>query len=82
MCARFSPHNKWVVSVGGKDWAIFQWRLQPDSKVPPANPSVASPEVYVYQAPKKRLVEDLPEFLIPEVGMAARKRRGEGKRVA
>ena len=67
MCARFSPHNKWVVSVGGKDWAIFQWRVQPDSKTPPVNLAVAAPEVYVYQAPKKRLVEDLPDVAQPQV---------------
>lgn len=26
MCVRFSPDDKRVVSVGGKDRAVFQWR--------------------------------------------------------
>ncbi|GFH12276.1 uncharacterized protein HaLaN_07928, partial [Haematococcus lacustris] len=27
MAVRVAPHNRWVVSVGGKDRAAMQWRL-------------------------------------------------------
>ena len=28
MNVRFSPDDDWVVSVGGKDRAVFQWRFK------------------------------------------------------
>lgn len=62
MCVRFSPHNKWVLSVGGKDRGIIQWRVEPDvrSLLTPAVTPVANPEVFVYEAPRKRLLQDMP----------------------
>jgi hypothetical protein len=60
MNVRFSPHNKWVASVGGKDRAVFQWRLQLQPKQQEAQPAVPLPEVFVYPARQKRLLQDAP----------------------
>lgn len=38
MNARFSPDDNWVVSVGGKDRAVFQWRFRTLVKPPPQGP--------------------------------------------
>lgn len=32
MDVSFSPHNRWVLSVGGKDRTAMQWRVLPDAK--------------------------------------------------
>ncbi|KAF6256823.1 hypothetical protein COO60DRAFT_1640423 [Scenedesmus sp. NREL 46B-D3] len=58
MNVRFSPHNKWVASVGGKDRAVFQWRLQLQPRQQEAQPAVPLPEVFVYRARQKRLLQD------------------------
>jgi hypothetical protein len=58
MNVRFSPHNKWVASVGGKDRAVFQWRLQLQPGQQEAQPAVPLPEVFVYPARQKRLLQD------------------------
>ena len=33
MNVRFSPHNKWVVSVGGKDRSAMQWTVLREAQV-------------------------------------------------
>lgn len=44
MNVRFSPDDAWVVSVGGKDRAVFQWRFRTLTK-PPHKPLVPPWEV-------------------------------------
>ncbi|GLC44364.1 hypothetical protein PLESTF_000049800 [Pleodorina starrii] len=60
MNVRFSPDNRWVVSVGGKDRAGMQWRVlrEAQDEVVVLKPPV--PEVYVYEAPKRALVDVEP----------------------
>jgi hypothetical protein len=38
MNARFSPDDNWVVSVGGKDRAVFQWRFKTLAPPPAKGP--------------------------------------------
>jgi microtubule-associated protein-like 6 len=35
MNVRFSPDDDWVVSVGGKDRAVFQWRFREKTREAP-----------------------------------------------
>lgn len=30
--ARVSPHNRWVVTVGGRDRSTMQWRVLPEAQ--------------------------------------------------
>ena len=74
MMARFAPHNRWVITTGGKDRAIFQWRVDREGRDQEGTPSRrAEQENYVYEPPKRRLVEDLPSGLglLPGVAAAA-----------
>lgn len=49
---RFSPDNTWVVSVGGRDRAVFQWRLVPG--VPKAEAKRKLLDNFVYERPEVR----------------------------
>ncbi|KAG2499991.1 hypothetical protein HYH03_002273 [Edaphochlamys debaryana] len=60
MNVRFSPDNRWVVSVGGKDRAGMQWRVLREAQDEVVVDRPPLPEVYVYQAPKRVLVDVEP----------------------
>ncbi len=79
MAVRFAPHNKWLASAGGKDRAIFLWRLHPDMRAEEAAAAAAAlattaaPEAYVYQqVTRKRLAADLASEVVkrPVAGQA------------
>lgn len=53
MDIHFSPHNKWVISAGGKDRAIFQWKVYPRDPPTAAKP-IFQPAVYTYEPGKRR----------------------------
>jgi hypothetical protein len=44
MMVRFAPNNRWLVSVGGRDRAVFQWRLvrQVQDEAPPRREPTAA----------------------------------------
>uniref|UniRef100_A0A383W527 PLAT domain-containing protein n=1 Tax=Tetradesmus obliquus TaxID=3088 RepID=A0A383W527_TETOB len=65
MNVRFSPHNKWVASVGGKDRAVFQWRLQLQPRQQEAQAAAPLPEVFMYPARQKRLLQDATASVAP-----------------
>ncbi|KAG2450199.1 hypothetical protein HYH02_000301 [Chlamydomonas schloesseri] len=57
MNVRFSPDNRWVVSVGGNDRSGMQWRVLREAQDEIVSLKPPVPEVYVYEAPKRKLVE-------------------------
>lgn len=59
MGVMFSPDNHWVVSVGGKDRAAFQWVVE--KEVRDAGMSTLTPDVTVFVNPK-RLVSDVTTY--------------------
>lgn len=77
MNVRFSPHNKWVASVGGKDRAVFQWRLQLQPRQQEAQAAAPLPEVFMYPARQKRLLQDATASVAPaaKVGLATARQR-------
>eukprot|EP00775_Hariotina_reticulata_P001782 gene1782-2116_t len=69
----FSPHNKWVASVGGKDRAVFQWRVVPSAEPPQqAKPKPVPPQVHLYptarkQSPLRQSAEPPPHQRVTQV---------------
>ncbi|CAG9464667.1 unnamed protein product [Pedinophyceae sp. YPF-701] len=71
-CARFSPNNGWVVTTGGHDRAVFQWRVLPRAD-PQAKRRSLGPNA-VWERPERMLVE--PSVPIPgDDGAAAKRER-------
>ncbi|GFR41097.1 hypothetical protein Agub_g1741 [Astrephomene gubernaculifera] len=60
MNVRFSPDNRYVLSVGGKDRAGMQWRVLREAQDEVVLLKPPLPEVYVYEAPKRALVDVEP----------------------
>ena len=61
MMARFSPDNRWVITTGGHDRAVFQWSVERDGKDQEGTPSKRDEvENYVFEPPKRQLTS-LPE---------------------
>jgi len=64
MGVAFAPHNRWCVSAGGKDRAIFQWKVYPRDPTPAPKP-LYQPEVFTYDAPRRvALLDALSEATI------------------
>ena len=56
MMARFSPDNRWVITTGGHDRAVFQWAVERDGRDQAGVPSTrAEVENFVFEPPKRQL---------------------------
>ncbi|KXZ56858.1 hypothetical protein GPECTOR_1g774 [Gonium pectorale] len=71
MNVRFSPDNRWVVSVGGKDRAGMQWRVLKEAQDEVMGQKPPVPDVYVYEAPKRALVDHVEPPPPPPKGPGA-----------
>ncbi|PNH12713.1 Lipoxygenase y domain-containing protein 1 [Tetrabaena socialis] len=60
MNVRFSPDNRYVVSVGGNDRAGMQWRVLREAQDEVVVDRPPLPDVYVYEAPRRVLVDVEP----------------------
>jgi len=61
MMARFSPDNRWVITTGGHDRAVFQWAVEREGRDQSCTPSTrAEVENFVFEPPKRQLI-CLPE---------------------
>lgn len=56
MMVRFAPNNRWLVSVGGRDRAVFQWRLV--RQVQEQGPARREPTAGVFHYGLNRAAQD------------------------
>ncbi|MEW5309958.1 MAG: hypothetical protein WDW38_001797 [Sanguina aurantia] len=71
MDVRFSPDNRAVVSVGGRDRAILQWRVDKQGADRVVHDAVPLPEVYVFQNAQRQVPDIQPVGSMPNPQAAA-----------
>lgn len=65
MDVRFSPDNRTVVSVGGRDRAILQWRVDKQGVDKVVRDAEPLPEVYIFEPPRRTVPDIQPAGVMP-----------------